>query len=199
MIDPMSMARVSYEDVVEKWGATPEKLGDILALAGDTADNVPGVPGIGPKIAAALIQDFGSLDNLLENLDEVKQKGRREKLQANTHQAILSRRLVELDRNVPMEEMSWPEGTSQVSDLRMELMDSDGLLSFFENMGLKDLKRRFEYRLQQQRGYSGQKPKASAEKVPTTKPLPPPMRRTSFRKPPKATAPKPEDFKDVPF
>ena len=58
LIDPMKQIRVDYEAVVEKWGVTPEKLGDLLALAGDTADNVPGVKGIGPKIAAELINSY---------------------------------------------------------------------------------------------------------------------------------------------
>jgi len=74
----MTMSRVSHDVVVEKWGVEPEKLGDVLALAGDSADNVPGVPGIGPKIAASLIGEYGSLEELLEQADTVKQKGRRE-------------------------------------------------------------------------------------------------------------------------
>ena len=83
LIDPMSMVRFDYNGVIEKWGVQPEKLGDVLALAGDKADNIPGVPGIGPKIAASLIQDYGSLEDLLKNLDSVKQKGRRDKLKEN--------------------------------------------------------------------------------------------------------------------
>ena len=83
MIDPMAMIRVDYNGVIDKWGVEPERLGDVLALAGDSADNIPGVPGIGPKIAATLIQDYGSLDSLFENVDNVKQKGRREKLKDN--------------------------------------------------------------------------------------------------------------------
>ena len=84
MIDPMKMERViSYVEVQNKWGVPPEKLGDVLALAGDSSDNIPGVPGIGPKIAATLINEYGSLDKLLSNLHSIKQKGRREKLLSN--------------------------------------------------------------------------------------------------------------------
>lgn len=83
LIDPVNTARVGYDGVIEKWGVEPEKLGDVLALAGDSADNIPGVPGIGPKIAASLIQDYGSLDGVIDNVDNIKQKARREKLKEN--------------------------------------------------------------------------------------------------------------------
>ena len=84
MVDPMKMGKVvQYKDVIEKWGVPPGKLGDVLALAGDSSDNIPGVPGIGPKIAATLINEYGSLEELLGNLESIKQKGRREKLMEN--------------------------------------------------------------------------------------------------------------------
>ena len=83
LIDPMNMVRFDYNGVIDKWGVQPEQLGDVLALAGDTSDNIPGVPGIGPKIAASLIEEYGTLDELIGNLDSVKQKGRREKLKEN--------------------------------------------------------------------------------------------------------------------
>lgn len=87
MIDPMKMGRVLDDKEVEKkWGVTPEKLGDVLALAGDSSDNIPGVPGIGPKTAATLINEYGDLEGLLSNLESIKQKGRREKLMLNVDQ-----------------------------------------------------------------------------------------------------------------
>jgi DNA polymerase-1 len=79
----MTMKRFEYEHVVEKWGVPPNKLGDVLALAGDASDNIPGVPMIGPKIAASLINEFGGLEALLEKADTIPQKGRREKLMEN--------------------------------------------------------------------------------------------------------------------
>ena len=180
------MERVSYEDVIEKWGVTPGLLGDVLALAGDSSDNIPGVPGIGPKIAATLLETFGSLEALLENVADVKQKGRREKLQDNMEQARLSRALVELERNVPRELMTFPEGIERVSDLRMAPMDSDNLIQFFDDMGLRDLKRKFEGRLRVERGVKGNPPARSA----------PPSK---FAPRAKAGIPRPEDFADVPF
>ena len=68
----MKQKRVDHDRVVEKWGVDSNRLGDVLALAGDSADNVPGVRGIGPKIAAELVQRFGDLEGIYENLDQVK-------------------------------------------------------------------------------------------------------------------------------
>lgn len=83
MIDPMHFDRVSHDDVIKKWGIPSNKLGDVLALAGDSSDNIPGCPGVGPKIAASLIEEYGSLDSLLEQLDSIKQKKRQESLVEN--------------------------------------------------------------------------------------------------------------------
>jgi len=83
MIDPMHFDRVSHDDVIKKWGVPSEKLGDVLALAGDASDNIPGAPGIGPKIAASLIDEFGCLDNLMKQADGIKQKKRKESLVEN--------------------------------------------------------------------------------------------------------------------
>ena len=66
IVDPMTMSRVSHDVVVSKWNVTPDQLGDVLALAGDSADNIPGVHGIGPKIAASLISEYRTLDQLLK-------------------------------------------------------------------------------------------------------------------------------------
>jgi 5'-3' exonuclease len=184
IIDPMTMSRVTYDQVVEKWGVPPEHLGDLLALAGDSSDNIPGVPGIGPKIAAALIDEFGSLEKLLEQVDSVKQKARREKLKANVDQARLSRILVELERKVPMEIMTFPEGIVKAGELRMEAIDGDRLMKMYDQMGFKDLKRRVEPRLKQ--GASGSAPK-------------PPASKKSYSGRIKTEVPKPEDYADVPF
>jgi DNA polymerase-1 len=177
MIDPITMSRITHDAVVEKWGVEPRLVGDVLALAGDSSDNIPGVKGIGPKIAASLLQDFGNLDNLLERLDEVKQKARREKLQANIEMAKLSRQLVELERGIPLANMTFPEDMANVSDLRMEPMNRERLLDFFETMGFRDLKRRFQNRLDQ---LDRKRPRKNNKR-------------------PKATIPQPEEFEDVPF
>ena len=210
MIDPMTMARVTYDQVVEKWGVGPHCLGDLLALAGDSADNVPGVPGIGPKIAAALIDEFGNLDNLLDNLDDVKQNARRGKLQANVDQARLSRVLVELDRHVPLSAMKTSDGQpllgtkrpqpvdglpppnatdasdmpvdsfEMMGDLRMQPLNPDRILAFYDQMGFKDLQRRFKNQIN------------PPNKAKRRRPSWPPRRE-------KAEVPKPEDYADVPF
>ena len=103
MVDPMTMLRKTEMDVIDKWGVPPSQLGDLLALTGDSSDNIPGVPGIGPKTAALLLQEFGSLENLLSRANEISQKVRREKLIQHTDQARLSRKLVELCATVPPE------------------------------------------------------------------------------------------------
>lgn len=83
MIDPMHFDRVSHGDVVKKWGVPANKLGDVLALAGDSSDNIPGAPGIGPKIAARLIEEYGNLEVLIQHADNIKQKKRKESLVEN--------------------------------------------------------------------------------------------------------------------
>jgi 5'-3' exonuclease len=187
MIDPMTMARVTYDDVVEKWGVPPQRLGDLLALAGDASDNVPGVPGIGPKIAAMLLDEFSTLDNLLDNVDNVKQKTRREKLQQHTDMARLSRKLVDLRRNVPLDAMTFPDGVDLVAHLLIQEFNPDRILAFYDQMGFRDLKRRFQNQLQR-----GQRPSSSASFTPRSK--------SSYgNKKEKTEIPKPEDYADVPF
>ena len=201
MIDPMTMNRIDHDAVIEKWGVSAEKLGDLLALAGDTADNIPGVPGIGPKIAATLIQEYGSLDNLFDNLDSIKQKARKQKLVDFQDQARLSRRLVELERKVPLERITFPEGNlvGDVSDIRMEPIDPDRIMKFYDDMGFYTIKQRLKSRLDSVN--SKRKPVAS-EKTGSTADSSKGGRKFTPRKftPRKvASIPKPEDFKDVPF
>lgn len=180
IIDPMKKDRTTYLQVVEKWEVPPDKLGDVLALAGDSADNIPGVRGIGPKTAAKLIIEFGSLDDLLDNIDKVKQQGWREKLEEHKANARLSRILVELNRTVPLNMLTGlPDGVHQkISDLRMEPIDPDRILAFYDQMGFRELKRSFEYRLK------GVKAKRQASR---------------YKKREKAEIPKPEDYAGVPF
>ena len=181
IIDPMKKERTTYQQVMEKWQVPPNKLGDLLALAGDTADNVPGVRGIGPKTAAKLINEFGNLENLLNNIDSVKQLGIREKLTEDKEKARVSRILVELNCTVPMSELTGlPDGVHQkVSDLRMEAIDPDRIIAFYDQMGFKELKRSFQNSL---KGVNVKRKKSS-----------------TYNKRVKATIPTPEDYKDVPF
>ncbi|MGP9818466.1 DNA polymerase I [Salinarimonas sp. NSM] len=112
--------------VTERWGVPPGQIADVLALMGDTSDNVPGVPGIGQKTAAQLIVEYGDLETLLARADEIKQPKRRETLIANADVARLSKRLVLLDDAAPM--------PVPVDDLRLGAFDARRLIAFFKAM-----------------------------------------------------------------
>ncbi|HET6619542.1 MAG TPA: 5'-3' exonuclease H3TH domain-containing protein, partial [Dongiaceae bacterium] len=103
MFDPMKNKPISFPEVQEKFGVTPDKVIDIQALAGDSTDNVPGVPGIGVKTAAELINAYGSLEALLERAGEIKQPKRRENLIANAELARISKKLVTLSCDVKLD------------------------------------------------------------------------------------------------
>ena len=101
LFDTMKMKLLGPAEVCEKFGVPPHQLGDLLALTGDSSDNIPGVPGIGPKTAATLLSEFGDLEGLLKGASTIKQAKRREVIEANADAARLSRKLVELVRDVP--------------------------------------------------------------------------------------------------
>jgi DNA polymerase-1 len=103
LFDPMKNRKIGRAEVIEKFGVGPEKVIDIQSLAGDSSDNVPGVPGIGLKTAAELITTYGDLDTLLAKAGEIKQPKRRENLVNNAEMARISRDLVTLKRDVPVE------------------------------------------------------------------------------------------------
>ena len=103
MLDTMKNKEIGEAEVQERFGVGPDKVVEVQALAGDSVDNVPGVPGIGVKTGALLINEFGDLDSLLERAGEIKQQKRRENLIEFADQARLSRDLVRLDQNVPVE------------------------------------------------------------------------------------------------
>ncbi|WP_319567442.1 DNA polymerase I [Cohaesibacter marisflavi] len=102
MVDTMKNKRIGEEEVAEKFGVSPDKVVEVQALAGDSVDNVPGVPGIGIKTAAQLINEYGDLETLLEKADGIKQKKRRENLIEFAEQARISKELVYLKRDVPL-------------------------------------------------------------------------------------------------
>ncbi len=116
-------------DLLADWGVTPEQVVDFQALVGDSVDNVPGVPGVGPKTAAKLLQQYGTLDNLLAHLDELPKGKMQENLQAHAENVLLSRKLVRLDANValPMDWDAWG-----VHDY-----DAARLLPLFEEAGFR--------------------------------------------------------------
>ena len=102
MLDPIKNRLIGAGEVIEKFGVSPDKVVDVQSLAGDSTDNVPGVPGIGIKTAAELINRFGDLDNLLAMADTIKQPKRRENLINYAEQARLSRQLVQLKDDVEL-------------------------------------------------------------------------------------------------
>lgn len=131
MYDQMKDRRIGIEQVAEKYGVRPDQLGDVLALAGDASDNIPGVPGIGPKTAAELIQKYGSLSQLYENIQEIKQPKRRQSLEENEMQAFLSRKLVSLHENVSV--------PLAVNQLQVGAFDADKIVTFLKMQGFKSL------------------------------------------------------------
>ncbi|MDB9890013.1 DNA polymerase I [Alphaproteobacteria bacterium] len=124
MLDPMKQRRIGADEVFERFGVAPEKVIDVQALAGDSTDNVPGVPGIGIKTAAELIQTFGDLDNLLANAETIKQPKRRENLINFAEQARISRQLVMLRDDAPM--------PLELSELSTPQRDMDLLAAFLK-------------------------------------------------------------------
>ncbi len=134
MIDTMKNKTICTAEVVEKFGVPPGKVIDIQALAGDSSDNVPGVPGIGVKTASLLINQFGDLETLLARADEIPQKARREKLIEFADLARISKELVTLRRDMEL--------AISVEELAVCDPDPDELLSFLEKMTFKTLTRR---------------------------------------------------------
>jgi DNA polymerase-1 len=134
MYDSMKDKQISIAEVIEKWGVPPEKMIDLQALVGDSVDNVPGIPGIGPKTAAQLLAEFGDLDGLLARAGEIKQVKRRENIVAHAEQARLSRRLVELRTDVPLD--------LDLDALVLEPQDGRKLIGFLKAMEFGTLTRR---------------------------------------------------------
>jgi DNA polymerase I len=104
MYDTMNDRRIGREQVAEKFGVGPELVGEVLALMGDSVDNVPGVPGVGPKTASQLIQQYGSVEGVLSHLDEIKKPKLKQNLTEHADMARLSRQLVELVCDAPLPE-----------------------------------------------------------------------------------------------
>jgi DNA polymerase-1 len=136
MYDPIKDKRLGVPEVIEKWGVGPEKMIDMQALVGDSVDNVPGVPGIGPKTAAQLLETFGDLDTLLARASEIKQDKRRETIIANAESARISRQLVTLKNDIPL-----GDGEA-LDDLGLRPPDGPKLVAFLKTMEFTTLTRR---------------------------------------------------------
>ncbi|MEX1233941.1 MAG: DNA polymerase I [Roseovarius sp.] len=134
MLDAMKNRLIDAEGVEEKFGVGPERVVDVQALAGDSVDNVPGAPGIGIKTAALLINEFGDLDTLLARASEIKQPKRRQTLIDHADQIRLSRQLVQLDCDTPLD--------FGLDDLEVRDPDPDILLGFLAEMEFRTLTKR---------------------------------------------------------
>ncbi len=139
MLDPIRNRPIGEAEVREKFGVGPDKVVDVQALCGDSVDNVPGVPGIGVKTAAELINTYGDLDTLLAHVEEIKQPKRRQSLIENEAKARLSKELVKLDDDVPL--------PCPLADLRVKPLDLDQLLPFLRTMEFRALALRMSQRL----------------------------------------------------
>ena len=136
MLDTMKNQRIDIPEVVEKFGVGPELVGDVLALMGDSVDNVPGIYGIGPKTASKLIQDYGSLTGALDAAPEMKPGKLRERLIEGREMAELSRILVQLkdDCELPM----------PLDDFKLDTVPKEPLAAFLAEHGFTSLLRRLE-------------------------------------------------------
>ena len=126
LYDPMKSKVLGEKEVIEKFGVKPDKVIDVQSLAGDSSDNVPGVPGIGIKTASELINKYKSLDVLLERAKEIPQNKRRETLLANKDKALISRQLVTLKDDVPVKD--------ELSSFIMQDVNKKKLYSFLREM-----------------------------------------------------------------
>ena len=131
LLDPIKNIMIGDEEVLQKFGVLPNKVVDVQALAGDSSDNVPGVPGIGIKIAAELINQYGNLEQLLANANSIKQPKRRQNLVEFSDQARISQKLVQLRTDVPV--------NMQTSDLVHKSIDHIKLGSFLMQQQFKSL------------------------------------------------------------
>ncbi|MGE0754543.1 MAG: DNA polymerase, partial [Alphaproteobacteria bacterium] len=131
LYDAMKEKDLGPEAVMEKFGVTPDKVLDVLSLMGDSSDNVPGVPGIGPKTASELINEYGDLETLLQRAGEIKQNKRRDSLIEFADQARMSKQLITLHESVP--------GLPPLESLAVCEPNAEALMSFLQEHGFKSL------------------------------------------------------------
>ena len=124
--DPMKNKFISEDDIIKKFGVSSNQVIDVQSLAGDSSDNVPGVPGIGVKTAAELIKKYGTLEKLLDSADEIKQNKRRQTLIENKDKALVSKRLVTLKNDAPIDR--------NLDEFKLKEIDKDKLYKFLREM-----------------------------------------------------------------
>lgn len=152
MLDPMKNKLLGRDDVIEKFGVGPEGVVDVQSLAGDSVDNVPGAPGIGIKTAAQLINEYGDLESLLARAEEIKQPKRRETLIGFADQIRTSKRLVQLEENVPVK--------VPLEDLAVQDPDPKELIGFLEEMEFRTITRRVREQMEMEGAIDAPAPEA---------------------------------------
>ncbi len=131
LFDPLKAVPIGADEVLKKFGVTADKVIDVQALAGDSTDNIPGVPGVGIKTAAELIGEYGDLENLLRHAKDIKQPRRRELLTQHAEQARLSKKLVTLDDQVPLPQ--------PLATLKRRPDHQDELIAFLQTQGFRSI------------------------------------------------------------
>lgn len=155
MYDAIRSKIIDTDQVQEKFGVMPDKIRDLLALVGDTSDNVPGVPGIGPKTAAELLNTFGDVEKILQNLDSIKQPKRRQMLEEYKDKIKLSQDLVSLKNALDLD--------ITFEDLRTKKIDPSTLLNFLSAQGFKSLIERAKKNFDIDEGYVNQPEKNTSK------------------------------------
>ena len=159
MMDPIKSKEIGPEEVHEKFGVGPDRVVDIQALAGDAVDNVPGAPGIGIKTAALLINEFGDLETLLDRAGEIKQPKRRQTLIDNADQIRISKKLVQLDCETPLD--------FGLDSLEIKDPDAETLLGFLTDMEFRTLSNRVAEKFRLDAPAIADKPTASTAATPS--------------------------------
>ncbi|QPJ65727.1 MAG: DNA polymerase I [Candidatus Nitrohelix vancouverensis] len=131
MLDTMKNKRIGREEVIEKFGVPPEKVIEVMGLMGDTSDNIPGVKGVGPKMAAELISQYGTIEGVYEHIDEITKKKLKENLERDKDQAFMSRKLVTIETAVDL--------PLAIEDLKFREPDSEVLKKLFSQFEFKSL------------------------------------------------------------
>jgi len=139
MLDPMKNKRIGINEVVEKFGVKPDKVIQIQALTGDKIDNIPGAPGIGPKIAAELIKQFGNIEGLIKNVNDIKQEKRKKTIQESKEDIRISLELVKLDKNVKL-----PISIEKIIPYKKIQNSSEDINKFLLEQGFKAIIQRLE-------------------------------------------------------
>ena len=139
MYDAMKNRIINRNQVLEKFGVPPESVIDVQALSGDSVDNIPGAPGIGPKTAAQLISEYGTVDSLLERVDEIRQPKRRQSIKDNIENIRISKKLVTLQTNCPL--------PIPLEELEIRNLDPKIVIGFAQKMEFRTLSRRLMEKL----------------------------------------------------